>query len=205
MLDGWARGRIDPGLNRAGVWLADQGISADGMTAVGLALGLASALSVALGQTWPAAVLLGAGRLADGLDGAIARATPERPRAALGGYHDLLADFVFYGAFPLGFAALGHGLAAAFLLFAFYVNGASFLGFAVLAAQKGLETKAQGEKTLYYSAGLMEGSETIAFFLAMCLFPAAFGPLAVIFGLLCLMTAVGRLALARRVFGRPAG
>ena len=198
MLDRWIRPRIDPGLNRAGVWLAQRGVRANQVTALGLGLGLAAALAVGLGAHGVAALFLVLGRVADGLDGAVARA---RGKSDLGGYYDIVADFVFYGAMPLGFALSGAALPAAFLLFAFYINGASFLAFAILAEKRGMETRAQGEKSLYFSAGLMEGAETIGFFLAMCLFPSAFAPLAWIFGGLCLVTAAGRVAEARRRFG----
>jgi len=145
------------------------------------------------------------GRLADGLDGAVARADPgASAKGGLGGYYDIVADFAFYAALPLGFAVTGAALPAAFLLAAFYINGASFLAFAILAEKHGLHTRAQGEKSLYFSAGLMEGTETVAFFLAMCLWPAAFPALAYVFGGLCLVTAAGRVRLAQRVFGAAA-
>lgn len=198
MLDGWIRPRIDPGLNRAGAWLAARGISANQVTGIGLALGLGAAGAVALGAFGLAAVLVVLGRLADGLDGAVARA---KARTDLGGYYDIVADFAFYAALPLGFAVSVDPLPAAFLLAAFYINGASFLAYAILAEKRGLKTRAQGEKSLFYSAGLMEGSETVAFFLAMCLWPGAFAPLAWVFGALCLLTAAGRVAEARRQFG----
>jgi len=57
-----------------------------------------------------------------------------------------------------------NGAAGAFLLTAFYFNGTSFLGFAILAEKHGLETSAQGVKSLYYSNGILEGTETIIFF-----------------------------------------
>jgi phosphatidylglycerophosphate synthase len=115
---------------------------------------------------------------------------------------DIVCDFVFYAAIPLAFALRedGNALAAAFLLAAFYINGASFLGYAIMAEKRGIETRAQGEKSLYYSAGLLEGTETIGFFVILCLWPGAFGPFAVIFGVLCLFTTGARMALARRVF-----
>ena len=50
------------------------------------------------------------------------------------------------------------------------------------------------------AAGLMEGTETILFFTLFALFPGYFPMLAVLFGLLCLVTTLARLALARRVF-----
>ncbi len=191
---------IDPPLNRAGRVLAAWGVSAAAVTFFGLALGLGAALVLALGLPgWAAIVLLLAGRVADGLDGAVARASASTD---LGGFLDILCDFVFYGALPLAFALRdpASALPAVFLLFSFYVNAASFLGFAILAEKRGIKTSAQGQKSLYYSAGLMEGTETILFFAAMCVWPGAFAPLAWGFGGLCLLTAAGRAALAARLF-----
>jgi phosphatidylglycerophosphate synthase len=200
MLDSHMRPMIDPGLTRAGGWLAARGVPADAVTLAGLGFGLLMAVMIVLGA-WPAALLaLALSRLADGLDGAVARA---KGASDFGGYLDITSDFLFYGAVPLAFVLRdpgANGAAGAFLLTSFYVNGASFLGFAVLAAKQGLETRAQGEKTLYFSAGLLEGTETIMFFTALCLFPQAFVPLAWLFGAGCLMTALARVLLARRVF-----
>lgn len=204
MLDGRMRRLIDPPLDRAGRRLAGWGISAAAVTLFGLALGLGAALVLALGLPgWAAIVLLLAGRVADGLDGAVARASASTD---FGGFLDIFCDFVFYGALPLAFALRdpASALPAVFLLFSFYVNAASFLGFAILAEKRGIKTSAQGQKSLYFSAGLMEGSETILFFVAMCLLPGAFGALAWVFGGLCLITAAGRASLAWRVFGAGA-
>jgi phosphatidylglycerophosphate synthase len=204
MIDGRIRPLIDPGLNEAGRVLARAGVSANEVTLVGLGFGLAAAGVMAAGLPGLfGLVFLALGRLADGLDGAVARATA---KTDFGGFLDIVADFIFYGALPLAFAARDpahNALAAAVLLFAFYVNGASFLAFATLAAKRGLETRAQGEKSLYFSAGLMEGAETIAFFAAFCLWPPTFAPLAVIFALATLVGAGARILLARRLFALP--
>ncbi|MBP9951999.1 MAG: CDP-alcohol phosphatidyltransferase family protein [Cypionkella sp.] len=202
MLDGMMRQIIDAPLNRAGQWLAARGWRADAVTLIGLGFGLAAALVLARG--WPgglALVLVLVSRLADGLDGAIARATR---KTDFGGYLDITADFLFYGAIPLAFALRdpANAPAAAFLLCSFYVNGASFLGYAVLAQKHGLQTAARGEKSLYFTAGLLEGTETIGFFVALCIWPGAFNLLAPVFGALCFVTALSRVMLARRVFGR---
>lgn len=202
MLDGMIREVIDAPLNRGGRWLAARGASADAVTVIGLALGLAAAALVALGWSgvFVAALVL-ASRLADGLDGAVARA---RGKSDFGGYLDIVCDFTFYGAIPLAFVLLdpvANGVAGAFLLAAFYVNGATFLGYAILAAKRGMETRSHGEKSLYFTAGLLEGTETILFFLLIVLVPAIFVPAAWIFGALCLLTAAARLALALRTFG----
>ncbi len=200
MLDAAARRLIDPPLNAAGRALARRGATADAVTLAGLGLGLAAAGAVWAGWFGAALLLILASRLADGLDGAVARATA---RTDFGGYLDIVCDFAFYGAIPLAFVLhdpAANGVAGAVLLAAFYVNGTSFLGYAILAEKAGIETRAQGVKSLYYSNGLLEGTETIGFFVLLCLFPGGFAPLALIFAALCLLTAILRLRGARAAF-----
>ncbi len=203
MLDGAMRRVIDPVVNRWGRALAARGWTANGVTVLGLGLGLTSAALLALGWPgWLALVVLLASRLADGLDGAVARATR---KTDFGGYLDIVCDFVFYGAVPLAFACRDPGdnaLAAAFVLLSFYANGSSFLAYAILAAKQGLETAGRGEKSLYFTPGLLEGTETILFFVILCLWPDAFAPLAWVFGALCFYTCASRVWLAWRVFGQ---
>jgi len=93
-----------------------------------------------------------------------------------------------------------NGAAGAFLLTSFYFNGASFLGYAILAEKQGEQTDAQGVKSLYYSNGILEGTETIVFFVLLCLFPGLFTTLAWVFGALCFATATLRIYGARQVF-----
>lgn len=200
MLDPAARRLIDPPLNRMGRQIARYGVGADAVTLVGLGIGLCAASAVAVGAFGAALALLLLSRLADGLDGAVARATR---KTDFGGYLDIAADFFFYGAFPLGFAIYApsdNALAAAVLLTSFYVNGTSFLGYAILAEKHGLKTDSRGEKTLYFSNGLLEGTETILFFVLLCLLPGLFALLAYVFGALCFVTAVLRVVAARRLF-----
>ncbi|CTQ34012.1 CDP-alcohol phosphatidyltransferase family protein [Jannaschia rubra] len=198
MLDRHIRRLIDPTLDRAGRGLAAWGATADAVTLTGLGVGLVAAVLIVLG--WPGWALLPLllSRLFDGLDGAVARA---RGRTDFGGYLDIWCDFVFYGAIPFAFALAdpANALPAAFLILSFYINGSSFLGLAVQAEKRGLSTEAQGRKSLYYSAGLLEGTETIAFFVVLCLLPAQFAPLAWAFGALCLLTAGARVAHARNL------
>jgi phosphatidylglycerophosphate synthase len=134
-------------------------------------------------------------RLADGLDGAIAR---QRGPSDFGAYLDIVCDFVFYGAVVFGFilAAPENRLPGAFLLLTFIGTGGSFLAFAALAARRGLATSAQGSKSLYYLGGLTEGSETIGLFVLCCLFPRAFGILAWVFGAACCLTTLTRVLTA---------
>lgn len=200
MLDPFARRLLDPGLNQMGRMLAGQGISANSVTFVGLGLGLIAALLIALGHPGLALLPLLASRLADGLDGAVARATT---RTDFGGYLDIAADFLFYGAVPMAFVwsdPAMNGAAGAFLLTSFYFNGASFLGYAAIAAKRGIETNNQGLKSLYFSNGLLEGTETILFFVILCLWSASFAPLAWVFGTLCFATGVLRIYGAFQTF-----
>ena len=163
-------------------------------------IGLFAGLLIALGQPTLALIPLLISRLADGLDGAVARATQ---KTDFGGYLDIAADFLFYGVIPLAFVAMNpgaNGLAGAFLLTSFYFNGTSFLGFAILAEKYDMETAAQGEKSLYYSNGILEGAETIAFFAILCLLPNLFVPLAYVFGVACFATGFLRIYGAHRTF-----
>ena len=200
MLDRHMRPLIDPPLAWLGGALARVGVSANAVTLAGLALGLAAALCITQGLMLEALALVLASRLADGLDGAVARA---RGPSDFGGYLDISADFLFYGAVPLAFVALdpaANALAGAVLLVSFYFNGATFLGFAILAERKAMRSDAHGIKSLYFTDGLLEGTETIAFFVLLCLFPGWFASLAWGFAALCFLTAGARILLAHRVF-----
>lgn len=200
MLDRYARQLIDPPLNHIGRGLAGRGVTADAVTLTGLGLGLFAALLIASGQPgWALAPLL-ASRVADGLDGAVARATQ---KTDFGGYLDIAVDFLFYGAIPMAFVIhdpATNGAAGAFLLASFYFNGTSFLGYAILAEKHGHKTEVQGQKSLYYSNGLLEGTETILFFVILCLLPVYFSPLAWVFGTLCFATAILRIYAARQIY-----
>jgi phosphatidylglycerophosphate synthase len=200
MLDGIARRLIDPPLDRLGAALAARGISADALTVAGLATGVLAAAAIVARFDAVALLLLLTCRLLDGLDGAVARASRRTDR---GGFIDIVFDFAFYGAIPLAFALRDSGLfavPAAFLLFAFYVNGASFLAFAAVAAKRRLESRVRGLKSIYFTIGLAEGTETIVVFVLMVFRPAWFPILAFGFAGLTLMTAAARVSLAWRAF-----
>ena len=102
MFDGVMRKMIDPFVNDWGQKLSARGWSADGLTLAGLGLGLVASGFIAAGLPgWLALFPLLAGRVADGLDGAVARAGT---KTDFGGYLDIMADFLIYGALPFAFA-----------------------------------------------------------------------------------------------------
>jgi phosphatidylglycerophosphate synthase len=194
MIDRWIRPLIDPPLAQAGRMLAVAGVGADAITIGACILGLGGAAAIAFGEFTLALLLLIANRLADGLDGAVARATQATDRGA---FLDIVLDFAVYAAVPLGFAGWDddNALPAAFLLASFLANGSAFLAFSVMAERRGLSTADQGRKSIYYLAGLAEGFETVAFMIAVCLFPDAFALLATIFASLCCVSAAARVVM----------
>jgi hypothetical protein len=112
-------------------------------------------------------------------------------------------DYVFYASIPLAFAFVApatNAIPAAALLASFLLTCSTFLAFAAIAAKRGIETAAHGQKSFFYSTGIVEGTETIAFFLVMAAAPASFPVLAWVFAGLCALTALQRSALAVRLF-----
>ncbi|MEM6586298.1 MAG: CDP-alcohol phosphatidyltransferase family protein [Pseudomonadota bacterium] len=200
MLDSKLRPLIDPPLNAIGRALAGVGVSANALTFAGLALGLGGALAIAQGLLTLGLALILANRVLDGLDGAVARVRGPTP---LGGYFDIVADFAFYVSIPLAFGVWDPALTlpALALVASFVLTGVSFLAFAVIAAERGISTKAHGKKSFFYSTGLAEGTETIAVFIAMCVWPEYFPYIAYGYAGLCTLTVVQRSALAAITFG----
>jgi len=197
MFDARLRRLIDPPLDAAGRRLAGWGLSANATTLGGFVIGLTALPLLVAGQFGGALIVILLNRLADGLDGAIARS---QGPSDLGGYLDILCDFLFYGAVVFGFvlAAPDNHVPGAFLLFSFIGTGSSFLAFAILAARHGWETSERGRKSFFHLGGLTEGSETIGLFIIVCLFPPAFPALAWVFGAACWVTTFGRAVSAWR-------
>ncbi|MGB5952551.1 MAG: CDP-alcohol phosphatidyltransferase family protein [Ornithinimicrobium sp.] len=156
------------------------GLTPDRITVVGLVLGLGSALAAGL-QLWVLALLLWlTSRLCDGLDGSLARHRARRAasggpvddhQAEAGGFLDITADFLVYGATVVGVAmgvtapTASGGYDASWLpfaavLLAYYVNGTAFLAFSSVAERTGQQL--DDGRSFSFLAGLAEGTETIA-------------------------------------------
>ncbi len=198
MLDSRIRTLLDPVLDHIGRLVARTGVHADQITIAGFGLGMAGAVAIAAGAFGLALALILVGRVLDGLDGAVARATQRTDR---GGFLDITLDFFFYAAVPLAFALHDpwrNALPAAVLLASFYLNGTAFLAYAIMAAKRGTESTAQGVKSLYYMTGLAEGFETIAVFVLCCLYPALFPLVATVFAGVCAVSAAARVVIGWR-------
>lgn len=196
MLDIQLRRLVDPALNRVAARVASGGVGANTLTVWGAVIGLGAAVAVSQSSFGLALALIAANRVIDGLDGAVARI--DGP-TEFGGYLDSLADFLFYVSVPVAFGLANsvNQMAALLLVASFTLTAVSFLAFAAIAARKRRDS-AHGSKALIYSTGLMEGGETIAFFMAFCLFPAYFVVLALVFAGLCLLTVTQRILTAAK-------
>jgi phosphatidylglycerophosphate synthase len=180
--------------------LAALGLRADQITIAGFMLGLCALPALAFGAHGAALVFILLNRLADGLDGAVARIVGATDRGA---FLDTALDFLFYALVPLGFALsdpAANALPAAVLIASFVGTGSSFLAFAVIAARRGIVSHGYPAKGIYYLGGLTEGAETIAFFVAVCLVPSAFPILALVFAAACAVTTLTRWHMGWRAF-----
>ncbi len=179
------------------------------ITGLALALGLGAAGAAWLGAFGAGLALWLANRVLDGLDGAVARL---RGRSSdLGGYLDLVADFMVYGAVPVAMALRpgadpGLPSAALLLLAAFYVNAASWMVPAALLEKRGRGAGARGEPTaVTIPEGLVAGGETVVFYALFFLFPGHQVALFHLMAGLTALTVAQRALWGFREFGSSTG
>ena len=200
MLDRAASTLIKPAIDRLARILADWGLGANQMTVIGFGIGIGAAALIATGHFMAAAATILLSRLCDGLDGAIARRTHTTDA---GGFLDIALDFIFYAAIPLAFALADparNALPAALLLAAFCGTMSSFLAFAVIAAKRQMDNISWPEKSFYFLGGLTEATETLACFVAMCIWPQHFPILASVYAAMCAITTATRVWWGWRAF-----
>ncbi|MDA3948357.1 MAG: CDP-alcohol phosphatidyltransferase family protein [Spirochaeta sp.] len=173
------------------------------ITAAALVCGVGAAIAAGAGQWTVALVLFAINRILDGLDGLVAR---YRGAASdLGGYLDVLFDFVVYAAVPIG-VWLGTGgtatLPLVVLLAVFYVNAASWMYLSAVVEKRGAGPRPL--TSVVMPVGVVEGTETLVFFTLFLAVPAYAGML---FYAMAAATAVGILQrvvwAARNLPDRP--
>jgi phosphatidylserine synthase len=194
VLDTALRARLAPGLDGAARRAAGAGVSAGAVTAAGLVVGVGACVAAAF-ALWPLALTLWLlNRTLDGLDGAVARATG--CGSDLGGLLDFLADFVVYGGFVVGVAIAvpDARVACTVLLAAYLLNNVALLSFASLVEKRRLDFG--DERSLRFTPGLTEGTETILAYVAFCLVPAHAATVAWVFAGMVLFTVGQRVRLA---------
>ncbi len=196
MLDRYVVPKLKAPLQRVAVRVQEWGMNADQVTVVGFLIGVLALAGVATGHFLIALFLLFLNRLADGIDGEMAR---QSGSTDAGAYLDIVLDFIFYAIFPLGFALYDPGtnaLAAAVLIASFVATGASFLAFDTFARGREIDHPDFAYKGFYYINGLAEGTETIIAFVMMCIWPQHFVLIAGVFALICVVTAINRVVFS---------
>ncbi len=180
------------------------------LTLLGLATGLASAATAAAQLWWWALGLWLFSRAMDGLDGPLAR----RRRAAAhgntetshgseaGGFLDITADFVVYGATVVGVAMGATGqydatwLPFLLVLLAYYVNGTAFLAFSSIAERTGRQRR--DGRSLNFLGGLAEGTETIFVHSLWLVIPAQAAVIATVWAAVVAVSAAQRIVAGFR-------
>lgn len=193
MLDRYTLVWLRNPLNSGAVWLHGKAVKADQVTLVGFVIGLLAIIAIAAQAYWLGLVLILSNRIADGIDGALARI--DGPTDA-GGFLDIVCDFIFYSGIVFAFALADpqkNGLAATALIFSFIGTGSSFLAFAIMAERRKRVSIVYPHKGFYYLGGLAEGTETILFFVAITLLPSLFVPFAWMFAGVCAVTTLTRV------------
>lgn len=213
MLDTRLRGALAGPLDTTARHLDRVWITPDRLTLAGLVLGLASAVLAASQWWWPALAAWLLSRLMDGLDGPLARrrvAAGGRYSPA-GGFLDITADFVVYGATVVGVAmgsiqspaSLGGWLPFACVLCAYYVNGAAFLAFSSIA--EGTGHRIDDGRSFSFLGGLAEGAETIAVHSLWLVIPQHAAAIAAGWAVVVTISAGHRMVTGYRTLRRPVG
>ena len=168
-------------------------VSPNQMTLIGFCFGVLMCISIVIDQYFIAIIFLFFNRLSDGLDGAMARLKTPTP---LGGYLDIVLDFLIYGGFVLSFGITeqNNTFISMILLFCYIGTGSTFLAkAAILPSLTNQSLNEEIPKSFHYAVGLIEGSETILFMILCLLFPSFFTYFSFIFIVLCLITIVFRI------------
>ena len=226
MLDTVARRVLDQPLSQLAGLLDRRPLSPNRLSLLGLATGLASACAAATQLWWWALGLWLFSRAMDGLDGPLARrrsaataataatattattataatasatATPAEapPASGAGGFLDITADFVVYGATVVGVAIGTTGQYDTpwwpflLVLLAYYINGTALLAFSSIAEQTGRQRR--DGRSLSFLGGLAEGTETIAVHASWLLLPAHAGLIATVWAAVVGVSAAQRM------------
>lgn len=203
MIDAALRPRLAGGVDRLARAIDRPVATPARLTLLGLALGLGGAVAAAGRWWWAAAPLWIASRVADGLDGALARRRTPGPSSA-GGFLDISVDFVVYGAFVVGVAVGASEQMLPFLLvlFAYYVNGSAFLAFSAAAERS--SARIDDGRSLSFLGGLAEGTETVLVHTLWCLIPWWAAQVAWVWAAFVLLSGAQRIVVGYRALSAAA-
>ena len=175
-------------------------ITANQMTILGLVLGLASAVCFAVHLPVAGMLLWGLNRVADGLDGTLARLGNKQ--SDFGGFLDLVCDLVVYAAIPVGLTVQASSggpaqtdrawLALSGLLAVFYVNIGSLFYLSALIQKQQQAGSSPRVTSVPFPSALIEGFETVVFYTLFMAFPRYLVGLFTVFSLGCVVNIIQR-------------
>lgn len=189
-----------------------QRVTPDTITVASIVPGVTAALCAGVGMWgWGLGAFV-LNRILDGLDGLVARRRVSQ--SDFGGYLDIMVDFLVYTMVPVGVqigagSIEGAGLSRfttamplAILLGSFYVNAASWMYLSALLEKRRPATRETGTTSVAMPSGLVEGTETIGFYVLFFLFPRWTPILFLVMAAGTLIGAGQRLLWARRTLGQ---
>ena len=168
------------------------------ITLFSFTLGLICFILLSLGMIYTALLFFLLNRFFDGVDGALARL---KEPTDLGGFYDIISDFLIYSLLPFGFILFDNNnfLSMSLLLSSFIGTCSTFLTTAWLFEKRKIKIEQLSKKSFFYSEGIIEGTETIVFFILMFVFFEIASFIAWIFALLCFLTTVIRVLKVSKI------
>jgi phosphatidylglycerophosphate synthase len=196
MIDGYTRNLL-PHLTRGLItFYRATGVTPNQLTVLGFLTAVGAAYLVSAGHAWTAIAVWWLGRLIDGTDGILARATGKV--SDFGGYLDITLDMAAYSLMVLGFYFWQPQFAALWLvtLILYVLAITSALSLGALERARGLDGD---NRSLKLAAGLAEGGETGISYTLMLLWPQLINVLLPLWIVVLVCTFLARTALAWRL------
>ena len=202
MLDPFFARALKSPLDAGAEALLTRQVNANLLTWAGFAAGLLAAVLISVGWTAIAFVVLLVSRIADGLDGAVARASKSTD---FGAYLDIVLDLIVFSALAAGFSLSSpdNKFAGLALMITLAGVGAASLALQLFAAKHGVgpESGDDAQQGSFYVSAFVEGSEITLFFLVALIWPQAFPVIGWLFAIACGVTIAQRIFQARAAFG----
>ena len=187
-----------PVLTKFATILLKHQISPNQITLFSFILGIFCFIFLSLGFIYTALLFFLLNRIFDGVDGALARL---KEPTDLGGFYDIISDFLIYALLPFGFILFDNNnfLSMSLLLTSFIGTCSTFLTTAWIFEKKKIKIEQRSQKSFFYSEGLIEGTETIILFIMMFLFYEVANFIAWIFAILCFITSITRIIKVSKI------
>ncbi len=185
MLDTHYRKIIQPALNTSGKLLVKLKLTPNKLTVLAFLTGLGAGALVAIEHYIIAAIVLLVSGYFDLSDGTVARITNNR--SSLGAFLDMVLDRMVESAVILGF----YFAKPEFTLVYFFFFISVLFNFTTFTVAGAL-LKNTGDKSIHYSPGLAERTETFIAFWLMMFFPNYAGHILTVFVIIVFITGIKR-------------